>query len=191
MFSCIENINKLIVARTLFSRHWHRAQNVLIQQQVDAAIAAENQPLPEQLPNYTWIVHWARVNGDFVWSRQPLLCQIQNRSGWTICEEIAHWVRLEYIRDGHPSTLDLWFPPRYLTPPEYIRDLEHEEFLYRNIPTLLDTEEQQDETPVLQEAEQQEPLDHIVVQIDYPRQFRRIVHKLIFIFLAILFLYVC
>ena len=65
-------------------------------------------------------------------------------------------------------------------PPEYIRDLKHEEFLYRNIPTLLDNEEQQDETPVLQEVEQQEPIpvlqaaepvEHIVVQIDYPRQF--------------------
>ena len=187
------------MARTLYSRHWHRAQNALIQQQVDAAIAAENQPLPEQLPIYTRVVHRARVNRDFVWSRQPLLCQTQNRSGWTICEEIAHRVRLEYIREGHPATLDLWFPPRYITPPEYIRDLEHEEFLYRNIPTLLDNEEQQDETPVLQEAEQQEPipvlqaaepLEQIVVRIDYPRQFRRIVHRLIFIFLAILFLYV-
>ena len=146
------------MARTLFSRHWHRAQNALIQQQVDAAIAAENQPLPEQLPNYTHIVHRARINGDFVWSRQPLLCQIQNRSGRTICEEIAHRVRLGYIRAGHPATLDLWYPPRYITPPEYIRDLEHEEFLYRNIPVLLDNEEQQDETPVLQEAEQQEPI---------------------------------
>ena len=112
---------------------------------------------------------------------------------------VAHQVRLEYIRAGHPATLDLWYPPRYITPPEYIRDLEHEEFLYRNIPVLLDNEEQQDETPVLQEAEQQEPipvlqaaepLEHIVVQIDYPRQFRRIVHRLIYIFLAILALYV-
>ena len=40
------------MARTLFSRHWHHAQNALIQQQLDAAVAAENQPLPEQLPNY-------------------------------------------------------------------------------------------------------------------------------------------
>ena len=78
------------MARTLFSRHWHHAQNTLIQQQVDAAIAAENQPFPEQLLNYTRIVHCARVNGDFVWSRQPFLCQTQNRSGRTICEEIAH-----------------------------------------------------------------------------------------------------
>ena len=78
------------MARTLFSRRWHRAQNALIQQQVDAAIAADNQPLPEQLPVYTRIVHRARVNGDLVWSRQPLLCQTQNRSGRTICEEIAH-----------------------------------------------------------------------------------------------------
>ena len=187
------------MARTLFGRRWHRAQNALIQQQVDAAIAAENQPLPKQLPNYTCVVHRARVNGDFVFSRQPLLCQTQNRSGRTICEEIAHRIRIGYIRDGHPSTLDLWFPPRYLTPPEYIRDLKHEEFLYRNIPVLLDNEEQQDETPVLQEAEQQEPipvlqaaepLEHIVVQIDYPRQFRRLVHRLIYIFLAILLLYV-
>ena len=184
------------MARTLFSRRWHRAQNALIQQQVDAAIAAENQPLPEQLPNYTQVVHRARVNGDFVWS---LLCQTQNRSGRTICEEIAHRVRLEYIKAGHPATLDLWYPPRYITPPEYIRDLEHEEFLYRNVPVLLDNEEQQDETPVLQEAEQPEPipilqtaepLEHKVVQINYPRQFRRIVHRLIYIFLAILVLYV-
>ena len=104
-----------------------------------------------------------------------------------VTEEIAHQVRLEYIRAGHPATLDLWYPPRYITPPEYIRDLEHEEFLYRNIPVLLDNEEQQDETPVLQAAE---PLEHIVIQIDYPRQFRRIVHCLIYIFLAILVLYV-
>ena len=168
------------MARTLFSRRWHRAQNALIQQQVDAAIAAENQPLPEQLPNYTCIVHTACVNGDFIWNRQPLLCQVQNCSGRTVTEEIAHRVRLEYIRAGHPATIDLWYPPRYITPPEYIHDLEHEEFLYRNIPVLLDNKEQQDETPVLQEAEQQEPipilqaaepLEHIVVQIDYPRQF--------------------
>ena len=187
------------MAHTLFSHRWHRAQNALIQQQVDAAIAAENQPLPEQLPNYTWIVHTARVNGDFVWSLQPLLCQVQNRSGWTVTEEIAHRVRLEYIRAGHPATLDLWYPLRYITPPEYIRDLKHEEFLYRNVPVLLDNEEQQDETPVLQGAEQQElipvlqaaePLEHIVVQIDYPRQFRRIVHHIIYIFLTILILYV-
>ena len=175
------------MARTLLSRRWHRPQNALIQQQVDAAVAAENQQIDEQLPNYTRIVHWARVNGDFVFSQQPVLCQTQNRSGQTICEEIAHRVRLEYIRAGHPATLDLWYPPRYITPPEYIRDLEHEEFLYRNIPTLLDNKEQQDETPVLQEAEQ---LEHIVIRIDYPRQFRRIVCRLIFIFLAILFLYV-
>ena len=188
------------MARTLFSRRWHRAQNALIQQQVDAAVAAENQSLPGQLPNYTRVVHRARVNGDFVFSQQPLLCQTQNRSGRTICEEIAHQVRLEYIRAGHPATLDLWFPPRYITPPEYICDLEHEEFLYRSIPTLLDNKEQQDETPVLQEAEQQEPipvlqaaepLEQIVVRIDYPRQFRRIVRQIIFIFLAVLFLYVC
>ena len=188
------------MARTLFSRRWHRAQNALVQQQVDAAIAAENQTLPEQLPNYTRVVHRACVNGDFVFNQQPILCQTQNRSGRTICEEIAHRVRLEYIRAGHPATLDLWYPPRYITPPEYIRNLEHEEFLYRNIPTLLDNEEQQDEIPVLQEVEQQEPipvlqaaepLEHIVIQIDYPRQFRRIVHRLIFIFLAILLLYVC
>ena len=83
------------MARTLFSHRWHRAQNALIQQQVDAAIAAENQPFPEQLPNYTRIVHQARVNRDFVWSQQPFLCQTQNRSGRTICEEIAHRVRLE------------------------------------------------------------------------------------------------
>ena len=146
------------MAHTLFSHHWHCTQNTLIQQQVDAAIAAENQPLPEQLPNYTRIVHMARVNGDFIWS---------------------------------------WYPPRYITPPEYICDLEHEEFLYRHVPVLLDTEEQQDETPVLQEAEQQEPilvlqvaepLEHIVVQINYPRQFQRIVHHIIYIFLAILVL---
>ena len=188
------------MARTLFSRHWHRVQNALIQQQVDTAIAAENQPLPEQLPNYTRVVHRARVNGDFVFAQQPFLCQTQNRSGRTICEEIAHRVRLEYIKAGHPATLDLWFPPRYITPPEYIRGLEHEEFLYRNIPTLLDNEEQQNKPPVLQEAEQQEPilvlqaaepLEQIVVRIDYPRQFRRIVRRLIIIFLAILLLYVC
>ena len=168
------------MARTLFSQRWHHAQNALIQQQLNAAIAAENQPLPEQLPNYTRIVHRARVNGDLIWSRQPFPCQIQNRSGQTICEEIAHRVRLGYIRAGHPATLDLWYPPRYITPPEYIRDLEHKEFLYRHIPTLLDNEEQQDESPVLQEAEQQEPipvlqaaepLEQIVVRIDYPRQF--------------------
>ena len=168
------------MARTLFSHRWHRTQNELIQQQVDAAIAAENQPLPEQLPNYTRIVHTACVNGDFIWNLQPLLCQVQNHSGQTVTEEIAHRVTLTYIRAGHPATLDLWYPPRYITPPEYIHDLEHEEFLYRNIPVLLDTEEQQDKTPVLQEAEQQEPipvlqaaepLEHIVVQIDYPRQF--------------------
>ena len=78
------------MACTLFSCHWHHAQNVLIQQQVDAAIAAENQPLPEQLPVYTHIVHRAHINRDFVWSQQPFLCQTQNRSGRTICEEIAH-----------------------------------------------------------------------------------------------------
>ena len=78
------------MARTLFSCRWQQAQLALVQQQVDAAVAAENQPLPEQLPNYTRIVHRARVNGDFVFSRQPLLCQTQNRSGRTICEEIAH-----------------------------------------------------------------------------------------------------
>ena len=147
---------------------------------MDAAIAAENQPPPDQLPNYTQIVHTARINGDFVWNLQPLLCQTQNQSGRTVTEEIAHRVRLEYIRAGHPATLDLWYPLRYITPPEYICNLEHEEFLYRQVPVLLDTEEQQDETPVLQEAEQQElipvlqaaePLEHIVVQIDYPRQF--------------------
>ena len=166
---------------------------------MNAAIAAENQPLPEQLPNYTHIVHTAHVNGDFVWNRQPLLCQLQNRSGQIVTEEITHRVRLEYIRAGHPATLDLWFPPRYITLPKYIHDLEHEEFLYRNVPVLLDNKEQQDKTPVLQEAEQQElipvlqaaePLEHIVVQIDYPRQFQRIVHCLIYIFLAILVLYV-
>ena len=97
------------MARTLYSRRWHRAQNELIQNQVDAAVAAENQPLPEELPNYTRVVHRARVNGDFVFQQQPLLCQSQNRSGRTICEEIAHRVRLGYIRDGHPSTLDLWY----------------------------------------------------------------------------------
>ena len=168
------------MARTLFQRRWQRAQNTLIQQQVDAAIAAENQPLPEQLLNYTQIVHMAHVNGDFVWSQQLLLCQTQNRSGRTITEEIAHRVRLKYIKAGHPATINLWYHPRYITPLEYICDLKHEEFLYRNIPVLLDHEEQQDETPVLQEAEQQElipvlqaaePLEHIVVQIDYPRQF--------------------
>ena len=168
------------MACTLFSHCWHRAQNALIQQQVDAAVAAENQPLPEQLPNYTRIVHTACVNGDFVWNLQPLLCQLRNHSGRMITEEIVHRVRLKYIRAGHPATLDLWYPPRYITPLEYICDLEHEEFLYRNVPVLLDFEEQQDETPVLQEAEQQEPipvlqaaepLEHIVVQIDYPRQF--------------------
>ena len=78
------------MACTLFSRHWHCAQNTLIQQQLDAAIIAENQPLPEQLPNYTQIVHTARVNGGFIWSLQPLLCQTQNRSGRTVTEEIAH-----------------------------------------------------------------------------------------------------
>ena len=129
----------------------------------------------------------ARVNGDFVWNRQPLLCQVQNRSCQTVTEEIAHRVRLEYIRAGHPATVDLWYPPRYITPPEYIRELEHEEFLYRNIPVLLDYEEQQEPIPVLQPTE---PLEHIVVQIDYPRQFQRIVHHLIYIFLAILVLYV-
>ena len=187
------------MARTLFSRHWHRAQNALIQQQLDAAIAVENQPLPEQLPNYTRIVHTARVNGDFVWSLQLLLCQTQNQSGQTVTEEITHRVRLEYIRAGHPATIDLWYPLRYITPPEYIHDLEHEEFLYRQVPVLLDFEEQQDETPVLQEAEQQEPipvlqaaepLEHIVIQINYPRQFQRIVHHIIYIFLTILVLYV-
>ena len=188
------------MARTLFSHRWQQAQLALVQQQVDAAVAAENQPFPEQLPNYTQIVHRARVNGDFVFSQQPLLCQTQNRSGRTICKEIAHRVRLGYIRDGHPSTLDLWYPPRYITPPEYIRGLEHEKFLLRQATVLLENEEQQDDTPVLQEAEQQEPipvlqaaepLEQIVVRIDYPRQFRRIVHRLIIIFLAILFLYVC
>ena len=188
------------MARTLFSRCWQQAQLAQIQQQVDAALVAENQPLPEQLPHYTRIVHRACVNGDFVFSRQPLLCQTQNRSGRTICEEIAHRVRLGYIRDSHPSTLDLWYPPRYITPPEYICDLEHEEFLLRQATVLLENEEQQDETPVLQEAEQQEPipvlqaaepLEQIVVRIDYPRQFRRTVRRLIIIFLAILFLYVC
>ena len=117
----------------------------------------------------------------------------------SVTKEIAHRVRLEYIRAGHPATLNLWYPPRYITPPEYICDLKHEEFLYRHIPVLLDTEEQQDKTPVLQEAEQQEPipvlqaaepLEHIVIQIDYPRQFRRIVHRIIYIFLTILVLYV-
>ena len=77
--------------------------------------------------------------------------------------------------------------------------IEHEEFLYQQIPVLLDTEEQQDKAPVLQEAEQPEPipvlqaaepLEHIVIQIDYPRQFQRIVHHIIYIFLAILVLYV-
>ena len=189
------------MARTLFSRRWQQAQLALIQQQVDAAVATENQPLPEQLPNYTRIVHQARVNGDFLFSQQPFLCQTQNRSGRTICEEIVHRVRLGYIRDGHLSTLDLWYPPRYITPPEYIRGLEHEEFLLRQAAVLLENEEQQDETPVLQETEQQqepipvlqapEPLEQIVVRIDYPRQFRRIVRRLIIIFLAILFLYVC
>ena len=167
------------MARTLFSRRWQQAQLALVQQQVDAAVAAENQLLPEQLPHYTRVVHRARVNGDFVFEQQPLLCQVQNRSGLTICEEIAHRVRLAYIRAGHPATLDLWFPPRYITPPEYIRGLEHEEFLLRQT-IALENEEQQDEVPVLQEAEQQEPipvlqaaepLEHIVVQINYPRQF--------------------
>ena len=125
------------MARTLFSQRWHCAQNALIQQQVDAAIAAENQPLTEQLPNYTQIVHTAHVNRDFVWSLQPLLCQTQNQSGRTVTKEIAHRVRLEYIKAGHPATLDLWFPPRYITPPKYIRDLEHKEFLYRQVPVLL------------------------------------------------------
>ena len=53
---------------------------------------------------------------------------------------------------------------------------------------MLQEAEQQEPTPVLQPAE---PLEQIVVRIDYPRQFRRIVRHLIFIFLAILFLYVC
>ena len=93
------------MACTLLSCRWHHAQNALIQQQVDTAITAENQLLPEQLPNYTRVVHRARVNRDFVWSQQPFLCQTQNRSGRTICEEIAHRVRLEYIRAGHPPTV--------------------------------------------------------------------------------------
>ena len=129
------------MACTLFGRRWHRAQNTLIQQQVDAAIAAENQPLPEQLPNYTRIVHTACVNGDFIWNLQPLLCQVQHRSGRTVTEEIAHRVTLAYIRAGHPATLNLWYPPRYITPPEYIHDLKYEEFLYRNVLVLLDNEE--------------------------------------------------
>ena len=69
------------MARTLFSRCWHCAQNALIQQQLDAAVAAENQPLPEQLLNYLWIVHTARINGDFIWSQQLVLSQTTNRSG--------------------------------------------------------------------------------------------------------------
>ena len=77
------------MAHTLFSHRWHRTQNALIQQQLDAAIAPENQPLPEQLPNYTQIVHTACINGDLIWSLQPLLSQTRNRSGQTLTEEIT------------------------------------------------------------------------------------------------------
>ena len=120
---------------------------------MDAAVAAENQPLPEQLPNYLHCIHTAGTHGTHIWNLQFGLSQIQNRSGQTLTEEIEQQVRLTYIRAGHPATLDLWYPPRYITPPEYIWDIEHEEFLYRQI-------------PVLQAAE---PLEHLVVQIDYPR----------------------
>ena len=120
---------------------------------MDAAVAAENQPLPEQLLNYLHHIHTAGTHGTHIWNLQFGLSQIQNRSGQTLTEEIEQQVRLTYIRAGHPATLDLWYPPRYITPPEYIWDIEHEEFLYRQI-------------PVLQAAE---PLEHLVVQIDYPR----------------------
>ena len=99
------------MACTLFNCHWQHVQSTLIQQQLDAAIAAENQPFLKQLPNYTHYIHTAGTHGHHLWNIQFGLSQIQNRSGQTLTEEIGHQVVLAYIQAGHPTTIDLWYPP--------------------------------------------------------------------------------
>ena len=99
--------------------------------QLDADIVVYNQLLTEQLPNYTRYIHTAGTRSSIYIIQDQLLFARRNpnRANQTFIEEIEHRCQLAYIRAGHPATLDLWYPPRYLTPPEYQRELKHTEFL--------------------------------------------------------------
>ena len=171
------------MARTTIQRRLRqRASN-----QLDADIVVYNQPLTEQLPNYTCYIHTAGTRSSIYIVQDQLLHnrRNRNRSGRTFIEEIEHRRRLAYIRAGHPATLDLWYPPRYLTPPEYQRELEHTEFLelYRPNPV----QQTVDLDFVQQPAE---PHEQIVVRINYPQQFKQTVRRLLIIFIIFIILYV-
>ena len=155
--------------------------------QLDADIVVYNQPLTEQLPNYTQYIHTAGTCSSIYIIQDQLLFARRNcnRANRTFIEEIEQRHRLAYIRAGHPATLDLWYPPRYLTPPEYQRELEHTKFLEHYHPTPV--QQTVDLDLVQQPAEQHE---QIVIQINYPTRFRQTVRCLLIIFLIITILYV-
>ena len=94
-------------------------------------IVVYNQPLTEQLPNYTRYIHTAGTRSSIYIIQDQLLFAHRNcnRANQMFIEEIEQHRQLAYIRAGHPATLDLWYPPIYLTPPEYQRELKHTEFL--------------------------------------------------------------
>ena len=77
-------------------------------------------------------------------------------------EEIEQCRRLAYIRAGHPATLDLWYPPRYLTPPEYQQELKHTKFLEYSRPNPV---QQTVELDLIQQFAEQD-LDQLFAELD-------------------------
>ena len=143
---------------TIQCRLWQRANN-----QLDADIVVYNQLLTEQLPNYTRYIHTASTHSSIYIIQDQLLFARRNRN-WanqTFIEEIEHRRRLAYIRAGHPATLDLWYPLKYLTPPKYQRELKHTEFLEHYCPNPV--QQTVDLDLVQQPTEQHE---QIVIRID-------------------------
>ena len=167
---------------TIQRRLWQRANN-----QLDADIVVYNQLLTEQLPNYTQYIHTASTCSSIYIIQDQLLFarRNHNQANQMFIEEIKQHRWLAYIRAGHPATLDLWYPPRYLTPPKYQRELEHTEFLEHYCPDPV--QQTVDLDLIQQPAEQHE---QIVVWIDYPTQFRQTIRHLLIIFLIITILYV-
>ena len=123
-----------MVCTTIQRRLQQQANN-----QLDADIVVYNQLLTEQLPNYTQYIHTAGTRSSIYIIQDQLLFahRNHNRANRTFIEEIEHRCRLAYICAGHPATLDLWYPPRYLTPPKYQRELEHTKFLEHYHPNTV------------------------------------------------------
>ena len=167
---------------TIQRRLQQRANN-----QLDVDIVVYNQLLTEQLPNYTWYIHTAGTRSSIYIIQDQLLfaCRNRNQANRMFIEEIEQRRRLAYIHAGHPATLNLWYPPRYLTPPEYQRELEHTKFLEHYRP---DPVQQTVDLDLIQQPTEQHK--QIVIWIDYPTWFWQTIRCLLIIFLIITILYV-